>query len=390
MTACSDSDDGGGKAIEPPTRIQLTGDESRAMEAGNEFAADFFDEAYVPGRNVAFSPISIQMALGMLANGADGQTLDEILDAIGDESSLSAVNTLYGKLCTTLPVTDGNTNLRIANSLWHTQSFSATNAFRSAISDAYGAALHSFDNANKTGAANDINRWISNATDGSITNMVSADVLADCMLINAISFKSLWAKPFDSSKTAASNFTNFDGSKSSVPMMNSSLDGLYAEYEGVEIARLAFGNAAFSMTFILPRAGQSLDDAVDDVLDGNGAAGSLRSCKLTVKLPKFEAECTISAKQALAELGIRRVFSPSEAELTGISGSHTYISDVLHSCCVEVDEEGAKAAAATITGLVTSAGPNGTASITLDRPFAYYISESSTGAILFIGAIDKL
>ena len=66
------------------------------------------------------------------------------------------------------------------------------------------------------------------------------------------------------------------------------------------------------------------------------------------------------------------------------------ISRVLHQTFIDTNEEGTEAAAATVVEMVfTTANPSHhlIMKVTLDHPFLYFIRETSTGTVLFMGRV---
>jgi serpin B len=62
------------------------------------------------------------------------------------------------------------------------------------------------------------------------------------------------------------------------------------------------------------------------------------------------------------------------------------VSEIRQKTFVEVNEEGAEAAAVTVIEISTTG--NTTRLFIANRPFLYLIKEKSTGTILFIGRMD--
>ena len=120
--ACSnDSDDMGSNERK---EIELSRGESGivSMQNGTAFSMlEYFNENSEVD-NFMVSPLSMQFALGMLANGADGNTFAELEKALG-EGSLSELNSLNSKLLTELPKADKRTTVELANSIWLDRSF---------------------------------------------------------------------------------------------------------------------------------------------------------------------------------------------------------------------------------------------------------------------------
>ena len=80
----------------------------------NEFAYKLFKECYREGENTLISPMSVFFALAVTANGARGETLDEILDLISDKASTEELN----ELCRAYKNLLSAEELKTADSVW--------------------------------------------------------------------------------------------------------------------------------------------------------------------------------------------------------------------------------------------------------------------------------
>jgi serpin B len=74
------------------------------------------------------------------------------------------------------------------------------------------------------------------------------------------------------------------------------------------------------------------------------------------------------------------------------SGLITVLDDVVHNAVIEVNEEGTEAAAVTITCGMGGAGAAMSrlpprVDFVADHPFAYFIVEEETGAVVFAGHV---
>jgi len=87
------------------------------------------------------------------------------------------------------------------------------------------------------------------------------------------------------------------------------------------------------------------------------------------------------------------MFTPGAAEFPNICSNYKqdlYVFLMKQKAAIEVDEEGTKASAVTITGLVDSAASWDiekpmNVDFHANRPFVYVIQEASTGVIFFLG-----
>jgi len=78
------------------------------------------------------------------------------------------------------------------------------------------------------------------------------------------------------------------------------------------------------------------------------------------------------------------------ADFSSISDVPLAVSEVKQKTFIEVNEEGAEAAAVTSVAMIKNAvGPPQPVTFRADRPFLFLIQESSSGVILFMGKIGK-
>jgi serpin B len=93
-------------------------------------------------------------------------------------------------------------------------------------------------------------------------------------------------------------------------------------------------------------------------------------------------------KEALEGLGIKTLFKNS-ANLSGINGKRNLkVSKAIHKAFIEVNEEGAEAAAATGVNVVLKSSRYET--IRVDRPFMFLIIDHKSRIILFLGQVRKI
>lgn len=342
--------------------------------------------------NFIISPLSAQFALGMLANGAEGNTLDELNNALG-VSSLNEFNSLNKRLLKQLPQVDKKSCFKAANSIWLQEGFDVLPSYYSTVSSHYQAEAATLDLTSIDGI-NEINKWCSSKTDGVIPQIVTEPYNdgISLVLLNALYFKGEWSKPFDSSKTIEGDFYNADGTKSSVDKMCDKKIVDYYENEKLKMIRLNYGNSAYRMSFILPNENFTLSEALADIdkteWDSWSKSGqNLTKCDL--QLPKFKIEFFTEIDSYLKSLGVNDIYDSPKADFSSLSMTPVCISGVCQKSVIEIDESGTVTASATIIGN-SWADLYENSEFSADRPFAFVIDEQSTGAILFVGAVNKL
>ena len=374
--------------------IGLTRSESEVVNTGNGFAFDLYREvaAENDGKNLFLSPLSAQAALIMAANGAKGDTYNQIVKAIGFENySADDVNSTFRKIIFGLQTVDTSVDFEFANSVWIKDDFKVKQDYVSLLADSFDAEAANVDFGSSDGV-NKINSWCKEKTHGMIpTIMDGPNADLKFALVNALYFKGQWSLKFDKSNTKEDYFTNIDGSRNLVDFMNKVDEYQYSESEDMQVCELPFGNKAYAMDFLLPRKNLDFNEFFSDFTfdDLDEYLSVFGTSDVTLKLPKLDLDFDVDLIPALSRLGINDAFIRGTADFSGIYAENKdlFISIVHQKTALEMNEEGAKAAAVTHIGIGdTSPGPVDQAEFIADHPFLFLIREKSTGAILFIGA----
>ena len=112
------------------------------------------------------------------------------------------------------------------------------------------------------------------------------------------------------------------------------------------------------------------------------------NCDVSLQLPRFTMENKYDLRDDLEALGINSLWYEDATRMTS---PNVRMKQFIHNVKVIVNEEGAEAAAASsAVGGYISAGPGEQVEMNCNHPFAFVIEEQSTGAILFIGAVNRL
>jgi serpin B len=370
------------------------------QNANTATALDLYRQlASTPG-NVFLSPYSVSTALAMVAAGARGDTLTQMLAVLhaGLPANIlhSATNALNLALLgprNPAPGTSGEPlQLQIANSVWSQANYHIENNFLDLLAREYGAALNTVDYAHDpAGAVRAINEWVNASTNHKIPELLSQlDSLTRLVLVNAIYFKASWLRPFDPNETRPGLFQAATGSTVSVPFMRADTDFGYASGTDWQAVDLPYTGHA-SMTVIVPNPGRfaTVERALDPAFLTH-VLQSLWPTHLTLELPKLHLDDRANMIPALRHLGMADAFTPPpgahSADFSVMNGHHDlYISRVQHRAIITVDEHGTEAAAA--TGAVAELTSGGNRNLTIDRPYIFVIRDTTTNTILFMGRV---
>jgi serpin B len=176
------------------------------------------------------------------------------------------------------------------------------------------------------------------------------------------------------------------------------MDALVTLNEGAlqstAIYELGYKGNALAMDFILPTGSLSDYEASLTPLSLGAAVGSLGSPVSGVELllPKFSFTTTLDLVPILQGLGVKDLFMPHVANLSGMDGEmDLFVSAVVQQAIVEVDESGTVAAAATAATAATvssAAFAEEPPLVAIDHPFLFLIRDIRNGSILFMGQVE--
>ncbi len=377
--------------------IVLSVNQEKRVSQDNEFAFDLLKKTITSSgeTNVFVSPLSVSIALGMAWNGANGQTKTEMETALKMSGmSVDDVNSYYKVMQSTLPGIDPTTKLSIANSLWYKTGFPVKADFLKVNTDYFGAYVKELD-FSKAWAVDTINNWCAKKTNNLITKPLDK-IPGDAVmyLVNAIYFKGIWRKHFETKNTKPADFTNDSGNKLKVNMMYQKDTFAYAADSYAQYLDMPYGNKAFSMTVILPNDGKTTADVLNYLTPDvwNELTQNMFGKEVEVYMPRFKTENNFLLNDPLKAMGMNLAFT-NFADFTNIANASLQISKVIHDTYVEVTEEGTEAAAVTIIGVIATTVmpyPQPIPIFRVNKPFVFVIREKSTGVILFIGKMGNV
>lgn len=345
--------------------------------AGEKLGFELLKELY-DGGNVMLSPASLTLALGMAAEGAAGETLDQILTALGVED----VSELRGVV---------PEEIKSANAAFVAPGLELMEAYIDRLSEGYGAEWFEMD----AEVVEKVNVWVAEHTDGLIDSLLTEapDPQTGLILLNAIAMDAKWAKPFEAYNTIEDSFHAPEGDVS-VEMMYQQDFFDYVERDGLQIIRLPYEGGALEMWIALPGAGASI--GLDGLLDALAEQGmdylkdGAEEREVDLFLPKFDLTTENTLSDVLKALGLEAPFGEN-ANFSGVSEVPMRIDEILQKVRVQLDEEGTRAAAAT-AAIVTCMGirpEEQPVEMRVDRPFAFVIADGETDSVCFAGVIEN-
>jgi len=344
--------------------------------------------------NLFFSPYSISTALAMTRAGARGETAREMTKtlrfSLADDPLHGAIAAMQTRL-TRAGRSDG-IELDIANSLWPQAEYPFLKDYMALLKKSFGAESEALDySQNPERARKRINEWTARKTRNKIEDLIPQGVLdpmTRLVLANAIYFKGEWASAFDRRNTRPLPFHSAPKTTVKTPTMQTKRSFGYAEFDDLQVLAMPYKGRAYSMIVLLPRTVAGLAEIEKSLtaqqIDQWTAA--LREQEVQVWLPRFQATSQLRLDRVLQSMGMPLAFDPNKADFSGMDGREPwlYIGAVLHKAFVEVNEEGAEAAAATAVVMAMRSFRPPTV-FRAERPFLFLIRANESGALLFMG-----
>ena len=340
------------------------------------------------GKNIMFSPTSLNFALGMIAEGAKGETKEALSAYLGTNDFASYAKEYLDKIqeYNTEDESYGyQSKVKIADAVWVDDGLTLQEKFKNTVSDSFGAEVEAVDFSAEEETCDIINSWCDKNTEGLIPKIITPDLINDntgLCLTNSLYFESGWSgEPWNISDTEE----NF-GKNEKTKYMTCTGDQYYENDKATAFGR-DYANG-LSFIGILP------NDEGDFTLEDLDIGGLLKSNpeydEVDCKMPKLNFETSTVLNDMLSSLGLDNIFS-SNADFSGIADQNVNVDTILQKTKLELDENGTKAAAVTaVTMECMSAAVEDEPiikTVELTRPFAFLIYDRNNDEILFIGKV---
>lgn len=368
------------------------------VEALNRFALRFYlcNSGSYDG-NVCVSPLGIASVLGMLANGDDGASRDEILSLLGFECSdagLAELNRFFRTMTSALPNLD-ETECVLTNSVWGAPTMPLYRNFTDAVAGSYYARWFGISPAGKSGRQI-VNDFVRINTHGLIDDYLESNIGSSLAFLNTAYFKGSWEYPFDESLSEEREFCGVDFHVGNAQYMQDigSFDYAMAD-DGTEAVRLPFGKyeSNFSMTLIYPSSHIN-HIPLDEALQGDNLKQldeRFSETVLDLAIPKFDV-CmkNVHTLDILRDMGLEKTCDPLSGFPRIVNYPDPfYLDEFIHAARIGINEYGTEGAS---TSAPSQDNTNSPVSVYLhfDRSFLYMIRENSTGVIIFMGSVKRL
>ena len=267
-----------------------------------DFAANMLKDASAD-ESVVLSPLSLYTALSMTANGASGKTLKELEKALGGDLSISEIDTFIHYLNERVKALNNDEGfVNSANSLWLRDDFSVKAQFLQTTVNYFDAEVFRTDLS-----ADKINNWISDKTDGEITDMLSdLDKDTALVLVNTLLFDDEWVTPYSENDVYQGSFKGTNGEEPADFMVSNEM---LIESKDAKGFVKSYKNTPCKFVAILPNENVSLDEYVNS-LSGSKLDTLFQSLsgvkRCVAHIPQFELRKSLSLNDTAKKMGMLR------------------------------------------------------------------------------------
>jgi serine protease inhibitor len=335
--------------------------------------------------NILISPISISLALSLTANGAVGETQEEMVQVLKpDHPHIASINEECKDLVEHYQKNNKDAKLHIANAI-----FSRVMSTKQFEQDA----INYFDaRAEELIDAEQVNKWVEGKTNDKIKGMIKEidpDVVA--LLISAVYFKSEWAVGFDKLPRQAP-FKMEDGNVVKTDFFDKrGFTCQYYEADGVKAVALPLKDG-YEFVVVMPDS--NINGFIESLSQQklNTILGGLKDEYINFQMPEFKFETSQELISLLQDLGINKAFT-SSANFSQLSTEDSvYINGIKHNTFINVNHEGIEAAAVTVLSMgMTSMELMPKINLVVDRPFLFAIRHAEKKEdLIFLGKVEKL
>ena len=376
----------------------LTAQIKNQPEAGTDKTDDFIDAQYRftvsmlqaaadlhPKENQLYTPYLAAQTVLMAANGAEGSTRDELLALFGggDVSTLS--QSFAGWRHSHLPA-----QFTAACSVW------INSADDPAVKEPFLQTMHNtfeasvFSSAFDENTLTDMNKWVSNQTNGAIPECISQfednEVL---LLLSAGVFDAQWSDQYADNEVKNVQFHAADGSTQTAPFLCKDMDeAVYLQDEYAVGMMRSYRNNRYAFAALMPQE-ITLEEYI-----GKLTAETLRETlrkglqtEVDTMLPKFSVSYAADLKPVFQEMGVQSAYQ-GEAAFSGISDSKLFLNRTQQLTKIDVNQGGTTATFSLNLGAEESACA--AYRVILNKPFLYMIYDREYGLPVLIGTVQSL
>jgi serine protease inhibitor len=336
--------------------------------------------------DTTLSPASLASAFAVLAQGADKPMKAAIVKTMGFEAADPSKSILTLTKARKALAAENGDILQSADRIV----FAPTGAPPRKVA-AHLKSLgieYSVEDLSKREVVAKIDAWVNKTTKGMIPEILGGPLdKAAFVVLNAMHFKGQWKTPFDAQLTSQVAFQSIDGTSADVAMMRlPKAPRAYRTDDSFIGVDLPFSDERFSLTLVTTKEKPAKAEEFASAKDWLTGKGFFEH-KGDLSMPRFKLSQRSDLLPALDTAGLDEARNSPTALEHFAPGA--FLSGVIQRASIEVDEQGATAAAATAIfskrGIESSADDS--LHMVVDKPFIFALRDRESGMILVAGYV---
>ena len=301
------------------------------MEVISDFQIKSFkilNEKY-KNKNLIYSPLSVQILLGLLSNFLSGKSFDEFKNLLLFKD-LSVMNNSFFNIFKTL---SNISSLNIINAIFCPVEINSIN--NALISSNYNSI---FSKSKET-----LQQFVKEKTNNKVNNIFDEVILFGMVLVNILYFNVGWKKKFEENLFQGQFYGKKD--KKTVKTMSLVDDFKYYKDNRIEMVKVPYNVEGLFALILLPSKELSLDDLIKEIDQEkvNSYISKSISKKIDLTLPKLSLmkKTKVDLIKMLKEMGIKSIFdSLSDFSQSLQNTSNININELYQNNLIEIDEKG--------------------------------------------------
>ena len=340
---------------------------------------NYIDASNKAEDNYCVSPLSIKLALSLLTEGANGETQNELLDAL-DVVSVDELRVRAGtvfdiskrikeneELVSKYTNLEDNSEFSVSNSIWKNSDRNGTilESYKDIIAVEYNGSAREVKGSE---LVNSVNNWVSENTKGKINKIVDASAEnMNTILVNTLYLKDSWLNSFNT--VEEKEFTTIEGQKVMKEFTCTQNDFYY--YDGMNCQMVAIPTQSDFYVLYVIGDNRNIKEKI----------AKLEYEEVLVEVPKMNIESEFNDQflvNFLKSEGVLKAFDIDDSDFSNmIKDEPLYVGDIVHKTKLETDEEGIEGAAVTAILLKDNAifieEPKKPKEFIANVPFTFYV-----------------
>lgn len=422
LSACDSATAGVAQELRNPKELEHTYDYQEAtseqylafkskMKAFSSKVSDaYINREFDSNKNIAISPLSLELCLGLAVSASSGATRNEILTAF--DMDLETFNKFYKLYYDDLSFEvlneykEPESLLSFTNSLWVDDEIALKEqGLDSLMNDRYCYAYSVDFNNNNRNSNHAINRFVRENTNEFLSPQFNFSKETILALINTIYLKDIWNNGGADLRLADAQykFTNLNGAVSEQRL----LEGHYFPGKVIETDNYSSfytkTNTGIKLYFVKAKPGKNFTSlspraVLNYILDNDNIVykddEKQERYETNCVFPEFYVHSDSSLKALLQQdLHIEKLFS-AECNFSNLTNGNAYCGDIRQYVKLNVEKDGIEAGAATYTMIFGAAASNNEYQIVkdtfvVDQEFGFVIT-SRNNDILFSGIVTNI